>query len=544
MSYNGSSVSYTYLGQNTSNSRVYNVYSFTTTVNGTLIVNGTYANRAWYTVVKIDKKVEQIPTLTAVLGESVEIVLPARANVTLPNNTVLVNVTSFSFNTRTFGTGNKSLSLSVNAPESDDYGLLTIYINTVYASRTVTVLDKDGRSTNNVSIYAYNIDANKVTPANAIEAGNNSIQIFFRDMKLAETAFFYVNHTNISDSLTVSVFSKLLPIDYKNASKRIYAQKDFNITVLDAKVSRFAINLTEPCYVYIDLARNFSRPQLILNNCSLISYTFPYAKLYCSGNATVAEGYTITLQVKDALGRAIDVVFALDNEPQSSSGGIATIIRPVGNYNLTLPFESAGFKLKTNTTYSITLENDTSITAVYKVPARIESREVRVEKKLPLPFPFPFIPFETQEVSNVARVKLEGSVMDYFGAPVPNRNVIIEIRAVGGAVRYANTTTDSSGNFRTQTDFTTNTTYTITYILPEDDTYVGASSVKTLTYEAIAPPPAPSPIGITIPTTVIVAVIALVVIIAIVAVARSVRKKTVKHMLEDMSDFEFFRRVK
>jgi len=363
-------------------------------------------------------------------------------------------------------------------------------------------------------------------------------------MKLAETPTFYVNHTNISDSLTVSVFSKLLPTDYKNVNKRIYAQKDFNITVLDAKVSRFAINLTEPCYVYVDLARNFSRPQLILNNCSLVSYTFPYAKLYCSGNATVMEGYTITLQVKDALGRAIDVVFALDNESQSSSGGIATIIKPVGNYNLTLPFESAGFKLKTNATYNITLENDTSITAVYKVPARIESREVRVEKKLPLPFPFPFIPFETQEVSNVARVNLEGSVMDYFGAPVPNRNVIIEIRAVGGAVRYANTTTDSSGNFRTQTDFTTNTTYTVTYILPEDDTYAGASSVKTLTYEAIAPPPAPSPIGITIPTTVVVAVIALAVIIAIVAVARSVRKKTVKHMLEDMSDFEFFRRVK
>jgi hypothetical protein len=248
--------------------------------------------------------------------------------------------------------------------------------------------------------------------------------------------------------------------------------------------------------------------------------------------------------VKDALGRAIDVVFALDNESQSSSGGIATIIKPVGNYSLTLPVENVGFKLKTNATYSITLENDTSITAVYKVPARIESREVRVEKKLPLPFPFPFIPFETQEVSNVARVKLEGSIMDYFGAPVPNRNVIIEIRAVGGTVRYANTTTDSSGNFRTQTDFTTNTTYTVTYILPEDDTYAGTSSVKTLTYEAIAPPPAPGPIEITIPTTVIVAVIALVAIIAIVAVAKSVRRKTVKHMLEDMSDFEFFRRVK
>jgi len=544
MSYNNSSVSYTYLGQNASNSRVYNVYNFTTTANGTLVVNGTYANRAWDAVVKIDKRVEAIPTLTAVLGENVEITLPVRGNITLPSRAVLANVTSFNFNTRGFGVGNLLFALRIEVPESDDYGSLTISINTVYANRTVTVLDKDGRSVSNVSIIAYNIDANKTTPANAIEAGNNSIQIFFRDMKLAETPAFYVNHTNISDSLTMSVFSKLLPTDYKNANKRIYAQKDFNITVLDAKVSKLAINLTEPCYVYIDLARNFSRPQLILNNCSLISYTFPYAKLYCSGNATVMEGYTITLQVKDALGRAIDVVFALDNESQSSSGGIATIIKPIGNYSLTLPFESVGFKLKTNATYSITLENDTSVTAVYKVPARIESREVRVEKKLPLPFPFPFIPFETQEVSNVARVKLEGSVMDYFGAPVPNRNVIIEIRAVGGAVRYANTTTDSSGNFRTQTDFTTNTTYTVTYILPEDDTYAGASSVKTLTYEAIAPPPAPGPVGITIPTTVIVAVIALVAIIAVAAVAKSVRRKTVKHMLEDMSDFEFFRRVK
>jgi hypothetical protein len=122
MSYNGSSVSYTYLGQNTSNSRVYNVYSFTTTVNGTLIMNGTYANRAWYTVVKIDGEVKPIPALTAVLGESVEIVLPARANVTLPNATVLVNITSLSFNTRTFGAGSQSFTFEIEATESDDYG--------------------------------------------------------------------------------------------------------------------------------------------------------------------------------------------------------------------------------------------------------------------------------------------------------------------------------------------------------------------------------------------------------------------------------------
>jgi hypothetical protein len=481
-----------------------------------------------------------------VLGESVEIVLPARGNITLPSGVVLANVTSFSFNTRGFGVGNLLFTLGIDVPESDDYGQLIVSINTVYANRNVTVLDKDGKIVSGVGTYAYNIDANKTTPASAIEAGNNSIQIFFRDMKLAETPVFYVNHTNISDSLTVSILSKLLPTDYKNASKRVYAQKDFNLTVLDAKVSRFAIDLTEPSYVYIDLARNFSRPLLILNNCSLVSYTFPYAKLYCSGNATVMEGYTITLQVKDALGRPIDIVFALDNESLSSNRGIASIVKPVGNYSLTLPAESIGFKLKTNATYSITLENDTSITAVYKVPTRIESREVRIEK---LPFPFPFLPFGTQETGNassVAKFKLEGSVIDYFGAPVPNRNVIIEIKAVGGATTYANTTTDSSGNFVAQANFTTNTTYMITYTLPEDDIYVGTSSVKTLTFEAPSqpPPPVPSPIGVTIPTTVIVAIVVLVVIITVVAVARSARRKTAEHMLEDMSDFEFFKKIR
>jgi parallel beta-helix repeat protein len=546
MSYNNSSVSYTYLGQNTSNSRVYSVYNFTTTANGTLIVNGAYANRAWDTVVKIDRKVEAIPAITAVLGENVEIVLPVRSNITLPNKTVLTNVTSFNFNTRSFGIGVKPITFEISSPESDDYGSLTISINTVYANRTVTVLDKDGEVVSGVGIYAYNIDTNDFTPANAIVAGNNSIQVFFRDMKLAETPAFYVNHTNLSDSFAMSILSKLLPTDYKNANKRIYAQKDFNITVLDAKVSRFAINLTEPSYVYIDLARNFSRPQLILNNCSLVSYTFPYAKLYCSGNATVVEGYILTLQVKDALGRAIDIVFALDNESLSSNRGIATITKPVGNYSLRLPAESFGFKLKTNATYSITLENDTSITAVYKVPVKIESREVRIEKRYP--FPYPFLPFGTQETGNVgsvAKFKLEGSVIDYFGAPVPNRNVIIEIKAVGGATTYANTTTDSSGNFVAQANFTTNTTYMITYTLPEDSIYVGTSSVKTLTYEAIPlPTPTPSPIGVTISITVIFAVIILATIIAVVAVARSARRKTAKQVLEDMNEFRFFRRVR
>jgi len=48
----------------------------------------------------------------------------------------------------------------------------------------------------------------------------------------------------------------------------------------------------------------------------------------------------------------------------------------------------------------------------------------------------------------------------------------------------------------------------------------------------------------TVPMTAVIAIAVSAVSVTVVAVARSARRKTVKHMLEDMSDFEFFRRVR
>jgi parallel beta-helix repeat protein len=48
----------------------------------------------------------------------------------------------------------------------------------------------------------------------------------------------------------------------------------------------------------------------------------------------------------------------------------------------------------------------------------------------------------------------------------------------------------------------------------------------------------------TVSMTAVIAIVVSAVLVAVVAVARSARRKTVEHMLEDMNDFEFFRKVK
>jgi len=540
MSYNGNLVNYNYLGQNTSNGRVYNVYNFTVTANATLTINATYANRAYNSTLKLDREQKPIGEFTVVIGEVIELTLPVRGNVMFAGM-IFVNVTQLTLSTRNIAPSQRMLSIAISSPETDDYGSVDIPINLIYANRTVTVFGKGGVGINNVSIFVYNIDTNKVSTTTAIEAGNNTIEIYFRDMKLQSSQPFYVNHTNITDTLTFTVNATRLPVDYKNARKTIYAQKDFDATALDSRVSRFALNLTEPSYVYVDLGRNHSKPSFILENCSLISYAFSYAKFYCIGNATIAEGYRISVITKDALNRAINVAFMFGSETFATSNGRAEIVKPVDSYTISFPREVLGFKLKTNQSYEIILEDDATISATYKVPAKITTREVRVEKRLP--FPFPFLPFETKEAKNIARVKLEGSIEDYFGAPVQNRNVVIEIVSSSGIKRYANTTTDASGNFRTETDFITNTSYLITYILPEDDIYAGATSIKSLTYEAISPPPPPGFQPPEISSTVIVAIVAVVAISAIAIMAKTLRKKATQRII-DSGDFRFFRRLK
>jgi len=191
-------------------------------------------------------------------------------------------------------------------------------------------------------------------------------------------------------------------------------------------------------------------------------------------------------------------------------------------------------------TVNITLDSRTP-KAEYRVPSKIETKEVRIQKtKFPwLPFPFPFSENKpAQEETPI--VRLEGTLRDFYNAPVANRMIKIEV-ASPNYTRIYNVTTDESGNFKIDVDMARGVEYKVTYKFAGDDVYVGTSTTKTFTIEQLLPAP---PEEMTITELLIFVGIA-VGLIAVVAGAIYLAKRTKAKTLARMeSEFRFFRRLK
>jgi len=217
---------------------------------------------------------------------------------------------------------------------------------------------------------------------------------------------------------------------------------------------------------------------------------------------------------------------------------------------LEVPITFAGFELwKFNNSSNVaTVEVNTSDvalpTAEYRVPTKIETKEVRIQKtKFPwLPFPFPFLSenAKPKQEEEAPIVRLEGSLRDYYNAPVPNKRVIIEV-ASPNYTRIFNVTTDSAGNFRIEIDLARGVEYKVTYKFAGDDVYVGTTTQKTFMVEQLLPaPPAPAtPVEILLFVAIGIGIVA--VVAGIIYLSRRAKAQMRARM---ESEFKFFRRLK
>ncbi|MEM2029869.1 MAG: hypothetical protein QXV35_00855, partial [Archaeoglobaceae archaeon] len=513
---NGAEVTYTYSGTETKNGFTYRLYNFSID-NGTLSVNVTLPNSAYAVTFIADGSEAQPPF---VVGERVRIISQVEANIA-HGATNYLNVTDIELEAKS------PLQIYINKPTLFRVGMREIANFAVYANRAVTVLDKSGFALT-ATVSVYNLDKNKVTTLDRIEAGNNSILVYYRDIKIAEPSF-RVNHTNITDSLIITVNATRTPVDYFGKQKFFIAQKAFTSSILNDYVTKFALNFSEPSYVYYNILRNTSIPTLILSNCSLIRTEIPLYKLYCSGNATIAEGFKLNIVVKDTLNNALNFTFDVDGV--RTTAGV--IVDELGKTKqIAFPAEFLGFKLKTNATLSVPLFNDTNVTAIYKVPTKIETREVRIARiSFPIPIPFPFATAEEKP----ATVRLEGAVTDYYGNPVRNKAVTIDI-LTNKTNRTIVIATDGSGQFKVDVDLAKDVTYTIKYSIAEDETYVGYTTTRTLSYESLPPTPTEEFVLPILP-----AILAVLAVVSVIGIARVLRKRA-KATLLDERTFRFYRR--
>ncbi|MEM2190758.1 MAG: DUF2341 domain-containing protein [Archaeoglobaceae archaeon] len=514
---NGAEVTYTYSGTETKNGFTYRLYNFSID-NGTLSVNVTLPNSAYAVTFIADGSEAQPPF---VVGERVRIISQVEANIA-HGATNYLNVTDIELEAKS------PLQIYINKPALFRVGMREIANFAVYANRAVTVLDKSGFALT-ATVSVYNLDKNKVTTLDRIEAGNNSILVYYRDIKIAEIPSFRVNHTNITDSLIVTVNATRTPADYFGKQKFFIAQKAFTSSILNDYVTKFALNFSEPSYVYYNISRNTSIPTLILSNCSLIRTEIPLYKLYCSGNATIAEGFKLNIVVKDTLNNALNFTFDVDGV--RTTAGV--LVDELGKTKqIAFPAEFLGFKLKTNATLSVPLFNDTNVTAIYKVPTKIETREVRIARiSFPIPIPFPFATAEEKP----ATVRLEGAVTDYYGNPVRNKAVTIDI-LTNKTNRTIVIATDGSGQFKVDVDLAKDVTYTIKYSIAEDETYVGYTTTRTLSYESLPPTPTEEFVLPILP-----AILAVLAVVSVIGIARVLRKRA-KATLLDERTFRFYRR--
>ena len=96
--------------------------------------------------------------------------------------------------------------------------------------------------------------------------------------------------------------------------------------------------------------------------------------------------------------------------------------------------------------------------------------------------------------------------------------------------------TDGSGQFKVDVDLAKDVTYTIKYSIAEDETYVGYTTTRTLSYESLPPTPTEEFVLPILP-----AILAVLAVVSVIGIARVLRKRA-KATLLDERTFRFYRR--
>ena len=546
--YNGTEVSVTYQGTitNATTGYVYDVYNFTTYENGTLEIYGHIGNKAYEATFKLDGETVDVFNVTAVVGEALEITLPHRGNVTLAS-IEYIGVTSVFINTKDLGTGAKSLTITIEDPENFTVGYKYGTVNIDWGKVYFNVTDLQNKTLARTTYGFFNKNFSIVsTDPMKLYAGDIEIDVYFHGVKLKSLEI-YLNHTNNGLTLNVSVNATQFK-DYRNVTRIIASPNYFEVVNLSTKYPFSVMKLVNVSgTIVIDFVSN-APTSVKVEGATSYTYEKPVLKITADGNVTVIDLYKLTAKLKDRLSNPVNFYVLINGSRVDASNGIASKLLKPSWYEVEVPISISGFELwKFNDSSNIVLveinaSDKTIPTAEYRVPSKIETKEVRIQKtKFPwLPFPIPFLSESKPAQEETPIVRLQGSLRDFYNAPVANRTIKIEV-ASPNFTRIYNVTTDESGNFKIEVDMAKGVEYKVTYKFAGDDVYVATSTTKTFTIEQLLPAP---PEEMTIEEILIFVGIA-VGLVAVVAGAIYLAKRTKAKTLARMeSEFRFFRRLK
>ena len=550
--YNGTDITGSLIYQgtitNSTTGYTYNVYNFTTYENGTLEIYGHVGNKAYEATFKLDGETVDVFNVTAVVGEALEITLPHRGNVTLAS-IEHTNVTSIIINTKDVGVGAKTLTITIEDPENFTVGYRNRTVNIDWGKILFNVTDLQNKTLARTTYGFFNKNFSIVsTDPTKLYAGDIEIDVYFHDVKLKSLEIhLHLNHSNNGLTLNVSVNATQFK-DYRNVTRIIASPNYFEVVNLSTKYPFSVMELVNVSgTIVIDFVSN-APTSVKVEGATSYTYEKPVLKITASGNITITDLYKLSTPLKDRLGNPVNFYVLINGSRVDASKGVASKLLKPSWYEVEVPVSVSGFELwKFNDSSNIVLveintSDETLPTAEYRVPSKIETKEVRIQKtKFPwLPFPFPFLSESKPAQEETPIVRLEGTLRDFYNAPVANRTIKIEV-ASPNFTRIYNVTTDESGNFKIEVDMARGVEYKVTYKFAGDDVYVATSTTKTFTIEQLLPAP---PEEMTIEEILIFVGIA-VGLVAVVAGAIYLAKRTKAKTLARMeSEFKFFRRLK
>jgi len=519
---------------NSTTGYTYNVYNFTTYENGTLEIYGHVGNKAYETTYKLDGETVDIFNVTAVVGEALEISLTYRGNVTLAS-IEHTNVTSVLINTKDVGVGAKTLSITIEDPENFTVGYISRTVNIDWGKILFNVTDLQNKTLARTTcgFFNKNFDILSTDPTK-LYAGDIEIDVYFHEVKLKSLEI-HLNHTNNGLTLNVSVNATQFK-DYRNVTRIIASPNYFEVVNLSTKYPFSVTKLVNVSgTVVIDYVSN-APTSVKVEGATSYTYEKPVLKITASSNVTVTDLYKLTVPLRDRLGNKVNFYVLINGSRVDASDGVVSKLLKPSWYEVEVPITVSGFELWNFSDSSnvalveINTSDKTLPTAEYRVPTKMETKEVRLQR-------FPFLSSKpAQEETPIVRLK--GTLRDFYNAPVANKIVKIEIVSPN-FTRIYNLTTDESGNFRIDVDMVRGIEYKVTYKFAGDDVYVGTSTTKTFTVEQL--PPAP-PEGI---EEILIFVGIAIGLVAVVAGAIYLAKRTKAKALARMeSEFRFFKRLK
>jgi len=541
--YNGTDMTanLTYQGTitNATTGYIYNVYSFTTYENGTLEIYGHVGNEAYNASFALDNDLVDVFNTIAVLGEMLKITLTHPGNVTV-GSLEFVNVTQALVNTKDLGTGVKTLTITIEDPENFTVGYKYGQISVEFGRLNVSVRHKDLSPFDEAIVSAFNENYSILsTDMSKLYAGVNTISVYFHGVKLKSVTF-YLNHSTNGANITVDTNSTKF-VDYRGVSRIVASPNSFELVNLSSSYPYSVMEIRNfSGTVVVDYGANPPTSVSVIG-ASSVEYVAPVLKFTGSGNATVTDLYRLSVQIRDRLGNPVNFYVLINGSRVDASNGVAKKLLKPSWYEVVAPATVNGFELwKFNDSSNRALvevnASDVNLpVAEYRVPTKIESKEVRITSGFWwLPFPF-LAPKQNEEITVV---RLEGSLKDFYNAPVINRIVKVEIISKN-FTRIYNVTTDESGNFRLEVDMAKGIEYTVTYKFEGDDIYVGTTTQKTFLVEQLLP----APIAPEVPTLLIVMVVAVVGAGVVAAAIYLSKKRTAVARARIESEFRFFRRL-